>query len=121
LYHFYLSAYKIIKGVYPSIEVMDYYPIDIMKKNPWVWVQDFIAPFWIFVKAEYRVKQDKVDTYFDESTIYLSSSAKIKLFGFVVRQSNYEFIVRNNKITEFTIHLKNKTWRARWKESTDTY
>ena len=46
LYYFYLTAYKVLLGYYPNIEIDDLFPLHIIRKNRMsLWIHDFIAPF----------------------------------------------------------------------------
>jgi urea transporter/murein DD-endopeptidase MepM/ murein hydrolase activator NlpD len=51
LHLFYLAAYKIN---FSSHDVLDSYATDSESFNPRLWLQDLIAPFWIFIKTNYR-------------------------------------------------------------------
>jgi urea transporter/murein DD-endopeptidase MepM/ murein hydrolase activator NlpD len=62
LYYFYLTGYKVMLGYYPSIETIDHFPLHIVRRNsPWLWLHDFVAPFYQLIKVEYVGKQVGAD------------------------------------------------------------
>ncbi|OKS89164.1 urea transporter [Mucilaginibacter polytrichastri] len=54
LYYFYLAAYKIIFTGNPAIVAHDVYPDLLSNNKAKLWLQDFIAPFYRFIKLQYQ-------------------------------------------------------------------
>ena len=57
LYAFYLTAYKVLLANYSTIELTDLFPLHIIGKNRLsLWLHDFVAPFYQYMKARYTIK-----------------------------------------------------------------
>ena len=73
LYYFYLANYKVNFGFLQNLEVVDSInPQTLFPKYKMIF-QDIIAPFYMYLKAEYRLKYLSIDTDFTSSTIELES------------------------------------------------
>ncbi len=73
LYHFYLGAYRVIFGFYKNIELTDPLPIEASRNKVLRPIQDFIAPFYRFIKPSFRMFYEQIDEMFDDSNIRLRS------------------------------------------------
>ena len=117
LFYFYLGAYKLISGYYQGLELTDNYPLNILNKNIFILVQDFFAPFYIFLRSKYRVQYVKKSEYFNESTIKLEAETEVNIFNFTLRKINFEFTIDKNRIEQFIITQNGKKISATWLES----
>jgi len=54
LFYFYLAAYRVLLGTYEEIIVEDIIPLVHFNLRPFVWMQDFLAPFYLFTKSKYK-------------------------------------------------------------------
>lgn len=72
LFHFYLAAYHVVFVWNDHLIIEDYLPANIFR-NLRTFLQDFIAPFYIFIKPLYKLHYIENQQYFDESTIKLQS------------------------------------------------
>jgi len=103
LYYFYLGAYKVALGYYQDLEVKDKFPLAILKNNFKRFLQDFIAPFHIFMKADFTIKYVKMVDDLSTSTILLHSEANLK-FGH--KRSNsirFEIFIDEDRIKRFEV------------------
>jgi hypothetical protein len=73
LYYFYLGAYRVIFGFYKNIELIDPLPIEVSRNKLIRPVQDFVAPFYRFMKPMFRMYYEKIEEVFDDSKIILRS------------------------------------------------
>jgi len=73
LYYFYLGAYRVIFGFYKNIELKDPLPIEVSRNKLLRPVQDFVAPFYRFMKPMFRMYYEKIEEVFDDSKIILRS------------------------------------------------
>ncbi len=53
LYHFYLGAHKVLLGYYQGVEIKDALPVSGFYSGISKFIQDFTAPFHIYLKANY--------------------------------------------------------------------
>lgn len=102
LYYFYLCSYKVLLGYYPGIDMVDQFPLHIAVRNgPGLWLHDFLAPFYQFLKVKYFCKQVSADLPVNPSNITLEVGLTISSIrgikpkgkGYVKleRESLYEF------------------------------
>ena len=81
LYFFFLAAFKIPLGFYKNIEITDHLPLNLMMKKIPLIFQDFVAPFYKFLRSDYRMNFEYIDNDLTTSRIRLASSAENFLLG----------------------------------------
>jgi urea transporter/murein DD-endopeptidase MepM/ murein hydrolase activator NlpD len=54
LYAFYLATHRLLLGYYPDLPMSDVLPLHEIKRGIARWPQDFLAPFYMFTRIEYR-------------------------------------------------------------------
>ncbi|MFI5221223.1 MAG: urea transporter [Bacteroidia bacterium] len=113
LYHFYLAAHKILLGYYPGMEIKDRLPISLFYSGISRLVQDFTAPFLIYLKAEYSSKFISADDSVSPKEIRIGSIAQFRNGRKIFKENPYELVIRKNKIAEFIIQTKQGETRAR--------
>ncbi len=109
LYYFYLGAYKIINGFYKGMVVEDQYPLHIISDRRWLFMQDFISPFCIFMNSSFKMLYRKMDDQFSDSYVYLDSSASMKIFGKTTSIIDFRWQLHNNLISKFVIVKNNRS------------
>ncbi|MBP6458798.1 MAG: urea transporter [Crocinitomicaceae bacterium] len=105
LYYFYLANYKVVLGFYPGLTIEEDYPVATIKLKVFNLIQDFIAPFYRFVSANYKLHYTYIDDVNLTSEITLNAEAKIKIGG--VQQKAFAFAtnLKENKLNQFTVQL----------------
>lgn len=112
LYYFYLSAYKVMLSSEKDIVIKDTYPINIYGNNIVRWIQDLVAPFFIFIKINYESKINFNEGFLSIGNLYFKSSQS-KNIGWIKKQLSTSTIkIENNSIKSFTIELPNKNIHA---------
>jgi urea transporter len=87
LYWLYLAAFKLQQGFYSEMKVYDRYPLNLyVRKMILIW-QDFLAPFFYFIKSEYMVFYKSVDSKVSPSYIELESVATNYIAGRITRRT----------------------------------
>ena len=108
LYYFYLGTHKVLLSYFHEMKVTDALPINGFYPGIIKTLQDFIAPFSIFLKAEYSSTFKEIDDYQHATKIKITSNAIAKAIGGNNREINFELELSNNKISKFTIKEKDK-------------
>ncbi len=110
LYYFFLANFKVQLGFYRNMEINDILPLNLILKNPFLFFQDFVAPFFKFIRADYRLVYEYIDNEILASKIRLASSASnylgkkkltgLKLFTEIDEKGIAGFIIEkgDNKI-----------------------
>jgi len=103
LFYFFLGAFKVLTGFYKGIRVKDSYPIHLLNRKGLIFLQDFIAPFYIFMKSEYEMEFIKMKDNISDSNIIFKSSSRIKHGKKITKELNFEFEIESNRIKRFMI------------------
>lgn len=103
LYHFYLAAYKVMYGSYPNLQVKDQYPLHLFSSPPVRFIQDFIAPFYIFLKNSFVSVCEKKSGQFDDQAFEIRSEANYLTAGRTRKKTSFVLIVENGTLKELNV------------------
>lgn len=106
LFHFYLAAYRVLLGYYDQLVLEDALPLDLMHNRFAFLFQDWVAPFLIFMKADYRLQYIYRDNDVFTGKITLQSTSFIRYGKNAHDGHAYEMNFANNRIESFTIKTK---------------
>ncbi len=113
LFYFFLGNYKVISGFYKGLTVKDVFPIHVLNKKSWIFLQDFIAPFFIFMKSEYKMEYIKIKKDFTDSFIELGSTARVKRYKTITREVRFRMEIEAKQIQKFEFTEGDKVIVAR--------
>jgi len=91
LYWFYLTSYRMIFGYYKGVEVKDTLPATISKARFMLFLQDFIAPFYIFIKPKFSMQYLSRKQFFDNSELELRSEFSDDVMNKTIGKITAEF------------------------------
>ena len=74
LYYFYLGAHKQLLGFYLDMEITDRLPLDGFYNGGLKFLQDIIAPFYIFLNTEFSSRFTAVDDVYHPTQIQIKSA-----------------------------------------------
>lgn len=106
LYRFFMAAYKIQKGFYKDLMVKDQYPLHQVFPLRYLWIQDFLSPFFIRARSVFQITYRSFEDSYDESQVLLESSAQNQVFGFLFGKTQFNLKITEKGISSFSI--KNK-------------
>lgn len=109
LFHFYLASYRILLGIYPSIEIEDRIPLIYFNSPALQWIQDFIAPFYRFTNVLYTSQQVEIDDFNNTSMVKINSQITSKFIQWPLKQQKYTLSIHSNQIESFTVVSKHST------------
>ncbi len=101
MYYFYLGAYKVALGFVSGMVFSDSYPLDILKNSFQRFWQDFIAPFHIYMKANYELKYIKMVDDLSDSTITLAAQSNFTISSRKANNLFFEIKLSQGKFAEF--------------------
>ena len=108
LYYFFLAAYKIPLGYYQDMSIEDTPGLHLVYSKLGLFIQDFIAPFYIFLKSVFRITYKKIDDITHANEILLYSEIDNTFLGFkIVKQIFYITFTREG-INKFEIKQNHK-------------
>ncbi|MBN2175024.1 MAG: urea transporter [Bacteroidales bacterium] len=112
LFYFYVGAYKISLGFYKGLKITDTFPIHLLNSKGLIFIQDFIAPFYIFLKTEFTLEFIKLRDDLTDSHIHFISNASVKNGNKVTKELNFEFEVESKRIKRFVCIYGNRSIEA---------
>jgi hypothetical protein len=120
LFSFYLAAYKIAKGYYRNLVIHDTYPLKVMRNGFLKAVQDFLAPFYIFIHTGYKMQYHSMGDELEQRQIKLLSSAKRRIGKKEVLSTQFEFEVDNTHINKFIVNQNKHIYTATRDETSNS-
>lgn len=117
LYYFFLGSYKILEGFYQDLILQDRYPLYLTYPKGIRWLHDFISPFGLLIKSEYRLEYSDIDDYMSPGKITLNSSLKNYFRKRVVNSKEFRISLDREGIKEFIAEFSGeKIILKRWEE-----
>lgn len=105
LYHFYLANYKVVLGYYPNLDIIEKYPLGIIKTPILRIIQDFMAPFYMFLKSNFTLSYTYIDDENLTNHIVLNSVAKNNLFSYTIKTYEYNTELKNEGLYKFSVQI----------------
>ncbi len=112
LYKFYQVAYKVLLSSDKKLSVKDYFPLNVYSVNPIKWLQDILAPFYIFIRMRFESEVQQKDGLLNSGSISFSTTQTLEIFGLDKQQSTATVNIENGQLHSFTIQTPNKTIQA---------
>lgn len=103
LFDFYLANYRVLLSVDRSIKVTDSYPLIHFSNRFLLILQDFLAPWFIFIQAQYRLTCIECDNPTTPKVVRMQSSATSRITGRNIQTKKFELSFRDNQLHEFSI------------------
>ncbi len=103
LFAFYLAAYKITKGFYRDLLIKDTYPLKVFGNGMLKVIQDFIAPFFMFIHADYSMHYVSMADELDQRQITLRSEARNHYFNQDRIYAQFEIFIDLDHIDRFEV------------------
>lgn len=108
LFNFYLANYRILLAAYMQSEITDTFPLIHFNNKVVQLLQDFVAPFFLFTKANYSAGVTLCDNYNKPKLMSIHSSATAMLFGKTIQQKQFEMSYSENALQSFSIIQQNE-------------
>ncbi|MGZ3920722.1 MAG: urea transporter, partial [Bacteroidia bacterium] len=109
LFNFYLAAYRQLLGYYENITIRDNVPLIHFNTRLVKFFQDFVAPFYLFTKADHSSTFTYADNIYAPQKLMIATQIEARALNYPFKKVNFEMELRDNSIKRFTIHNKNKT------------
>lgn len=113
LYYFFLAAYKTPLGFYKDLLVEDTIAINHVYTKPGLLLQDFIAPFYIFLKGDFNLIYKEKDDEINPSLLSFNSGVIKSFLGFKTESVKFNVEVSRQGLNKISVFLKNKTITAK--------
>jgi hypothetical protein len=116
LFYFFLAGYKVLFGFYKGIKINDIFPVSTLNHPVLIYLQDFVAPFFMFMKTGYTLEYLSKSDDLESSNISLRSKVEIKIAGKVIRRLEFDIHISGDRIQNFTVSEKDRKIEARLEE-----
>ncbi|MDZ4204495.1 MAG: urea transporter [Bacteroidales bacterium] len=103
LYYFYLGAYKIVLGYYDKLTVKDTYPLNAFKNGFMLFWQDFVSPFYMFMRTGYTMSYVKFDDDLTTSSVLMRSETKLFALSRQSQVIDFEIKINGGRIEKFMV------------------
>jgi hypothetical protein len=113
LYYFFLAAFKIQMGFFKNMSLDDVCPVNLVFKKSSLIIQDFIAPFYIFLKVHYKVNYSYIDDDLTPSAVTLKSSVSTFFIRKKLKEINFTVEIDKKGISKITITDNDKKTEAK--------
>ncbi|HYW94355.1 MAG TPA: urea transporter [Bacteroidales bacterium] len=98
LYMFYQGLFRVLKAWYPDLELKDELPQNQTFSFPLLTIQDFAAPFFIFLRSNYTLHYAGIDNPIQPSEITLHSELHKQVFGRTVKKHFFDIRISAKSI-----------------------
>jgi urea transporter len=105
LFSFYLGFYKFFYAWYKDISIKDEIPQNDTFRFPLLSLQDFIAPFYLFLKSGYENKILSIDNELQPGQMEFSSRIERKVFGKTLSVQEFSINITKEAI-DYRVNLK---------------
>jgi len=103
LYWFFLAMFKVPLGFLPSSIIKDNVPANIMFGGVLKIIQDFIAPVFLFLKADYKLDFTEADDILSSSDMKMHSQITKRIAGETTTQYDFDIAIKDNGAFEIDI------------------
>lgn len=117
LYQFYLAAFKISFGFTNGLEISDSYPLHMVFHPKKIFLQDFAAPFYLYLKGEYRLRYPEKGKGLSLKPLELKGEVRKTAFGRTLDTASFEFFIDNTGIKRFHFQSKHSKNELSWIEA----
>lgn len=104
LYQFYLSAFKVVLSYMPQVTIKDIYPLSVVYKPVFKWIQDFVSPFIQIIKPYYMLNYTTIDDENFTSEITLESVMEMSVLGNKKITRTSQIILKNGQLNKIIIN-----------------
>jgi len=113
LFKFYLALYKVQTGYYKELQMTDNLPVNQSFSGILLFLQDFIAPFHIFLKSKYKIKYEYLDNEMSPSKAILRSVIENYVFFKKTKSMEFEIVIDRKGIYRIVYSTENKKGEER--------
>ena len=99
LFTFFRALFKIQKGYYQDMQVVDHFPLYLTYPGKILWFYDFISPFVTFIRSEFTISCKEIDDTMSPSKITLASENVNYFFRKRLDSRRYEIELSAGKIS----------------------
>jgi len=112
LYYIYLSFYKIPLGFYRNLKIDDSYPVHFLFSRTQLFLQDFLAPFFMFLGTRYTLEYIEQDDDMSPGSISLKALITTHFLHRILKQIPVEIKLETGGVYRIKIEGKKEKINA---------
>jgi hypothetical protein len=85
------------------MKIEDHLPVSALVRGPLKFIQDFLAPFYLFTHSRYKLTYVKLDDYFSAPEISLSSEVYVDISLQSTRKLSFTIHFNVDMLDKFSI------------------
>ncbi|MDD4108203.1 MAG: M23 family metallopeptidase, partial [Prolixibacteraceae bacterium] len=105
LFWFYIMFYKVPLGFLPKSQISDFLPVHIVYNGFLKYLQDFVAPFFLFLKADYKLIIKEAGDILSSDTVEMEVQITKKIAGRLIKVCQSRLIVNKQGVFEIYIEF----------------
>ncbi len=109
LFQFYLATYRQLLGYYENLSIEDNVPLIHFNSKLIQIFQDFLAPFYLFTKAQFVSKFTFSDNIYAPQHVIIQSKVETKFLKYAFKKASFEIVLKDYQIEKFIIHQNNNS------------
>lgn len=110
LFDFYIANFKVLLSYHSGTEIPDVFPVHMIWKGLGRYIQDFMAPFYMFMSADYTFRFSATDDEKHPAELELEGCLTRKIAGNIVNRQKYITSVNKNGI--YKLYNENQKMEA---------
>jgi hypothetical protein len=108
LYYFFLAVFKSQTGFYSKLEIRDQFPLYLTFPKALLWFHDFISPFILLVKSEFKLSCKEIDDSVAPTKILLVSSLSNYLLKKKINEMQFALNIGLDGIEKIVVMQKDR-------------
>lgn len=106
LYWFFMALFKVPLGFLPNSTISDQVPVNLLFKGLLKFIQDFIAPVYLFLKVYYQLEIEEAGDILSSGQVKMGSAITKKIAGNETGKYEFNTTVKENGSVEIAIRHK---------------
>lgn len=106
LFWFFIALYKVPLGFLPNSNISDSIPVNQMFGGVMKFLQDFIAPLYLFLKVDYKLTMKSAGDILSAGDVEMCSTVSQQIFGKVVKQYKLDIKAGQDGVIELNIEFE---------------
>ncbi len=103
LYQFYLAAYSVPLCSDKGLRIDDQYPVNTFGQRPLRWLQDLLAPFYIFLGMRYSGRLVSDQDALGHGPVIYHSARSLQFFSSERRLAEYQLKIQDGRLQEIQV------------------
>jgi urea transporter len=105
LYWFFVSLFKVPLGFQPNSKIADTIPVNLMFNGVPKILQDFVAPVFLFLKAEYQLTIKEAGDILSSGDIEMEATVSQKMAGREIRKFQTGIKISQDNVFQLSVQL----------------